>query len=161
MLLGDVLLEQGRLEEAATAYQKMMQLKPGLQAYIRAAQLRWLKGDLDGALQIARLAVRASSPTDPEAAAWVTTKLALYSLQANALPQAGEACEAALQQMPDYAPALLARGACCWPKVERPPRSLWLQQAPTQSVAGIPMGFGRRVARLKAAMAKPSKLKPN
>src|SRR6185436_18355873 len=82
----------------------------GLQAYIRAAQLRWLKGDLDGALQIARLAVRASSPTDPEAAAWVTTKLALYSLQANALPQASEACEAALQQMPDYAPALLARG---------------------------------------------------
>lgn len=109
-LLGDVLLEQGRLAEAATAYQKMMELKPGLQAYIRAAQVRWLKGDLDGALQIARLAVRASSPTDPEAAAWVLTKLALYSLQANQLAQANTACEEALQHIPNYAPALLARG---------------------------------------------------
>lgn len=109
-LLGDVLLEQGRLDEAAAAYQKMMGLKPGLQAYIRAAQLRWLKGDLDNALKIARLAVRASSPNDPEAAAWVATKLALYSLQANDLAQAREACEETLQQLPNYAPALLARG---------------------------------------------------
>src|SRR5262245_49728050 len=42
-LLGDVLMEQGRLDEAATAYQKMIDLKPFYQSYTRAAHLRWLR----------------------------------------------------------------------------------------------------------------------
>ena len=120
-LLGDVLLEQGQLDEAAVVYQKMMDLKPGSQAYIRAAQLRWLKGDLEGAIEMALAAVRASSPNEPESAAWVTTKLALYSLQAGLLPQAEAAAEAALKQLPGYAPALLARGR------------VWLAQGKTEA----------------------------
>ena len=32
-LLGDVLMEQGRLDEAATAYQRMIDLKPFYQSY--------------------------------------------------------------------------------------------------------------------------------
>ena len=36
-LLGDTLMEQGRLAEAATAYQKMIDLKPFYQSYTRAA----------------------------------------------------------------------------------------------------------------------------
>ncbi len=51
-LLGDVLMEQGRLDEAAAAYQKMIDLKPFYQSYTRAAHLRWLKGDLDGAIEM-------------------------------------------------------------------------------------------------------------
>jgi tetratricopeptide (TPR) repeat protein len=109
-LLGDVLLEEGRLDEAAVAYQKLMDLKPGLQAYIRAAQLRWLTGDLEGAIELALEAVRTSSPNEPEAAAWVATRLAMYDLQAGLLPQANDACAAALKVLPDYAPALLMRG---------------------------------------------------
>ncbi len=46
-LLGDVLMEQGRVAEAAGAYQKMIDLKPFYQSYTRAAHLRWLKGDLE------------------------------------------------------------------------------------------------------------------
>lgn len=42
-LLGDALMEQGRLDEAAAAYQKMLDLRPGLQSYSRAAHLRWLQ----------------------------------------------------------------------------------------------------------------------
>ena len=45
-LLGDALMEQGRLTEAATAYQKMLDLKPFYQSYTRAAHVRWLRGDL-------------------------------------------------------------------------------------------------------------------
>src|SRR5437016_4211778 len=41
-LLGDVLMEQGRLDEAIPAYQTMMDQKPGPQAYMRAAHMRWL-----------------------------------------------------------------------------------------------------------------------
>ena len=53
-LLGDVLMEQGRLTEAAEAYQKMIDLKPFYQSYTRASHLRWLKGDLDGAIELIR-----------------------------------------------------------------------------------------------------------
>ena len=50
-LLGDALMEQGRLDEAATAYQRMIDLKPFYQSYTRAAHVRWMKGDLEGALR--------------------------------------------------------------------------------------------------------------
>ena len=109
-LLGDVLMEQGRLDEAAAAYQKMMDLKPGLQAYSRAAHLRWLKGDLDGAREMIALAVQAASPRDAEAAAWVYTRAALYEWQASVMKTARASCDAALQTLPDYAPALLLQG---------------------------------------------------
>ena len=51
-LLGDVLMEQGRLTEAADAYQKMIDIKPFYQSYTRASHLRWLKGDLGGAIEL-------------------------------------------------------------------------------------------------------------
>ena len=43
-LLGDTLMEQGRLTEAAAAYQRMVDLKPFYQSYVRAAHLRWVRG---------------------------------------------------------------------------------------------------------------------
>ena len=69
-LLGDALMEQGRLDEAARAYQTMIDLKPFYQSYTRAAHLRWLRGDLNGAVQTMRLAISAASPRDPEAGPW-------------------------------------------------------------------------------------------
>src|SRR5262249_10496500 len=54
-LLGDALMEQGRLKEAVEAYQQMINLKPDLHAYARAAHMRWLKGDLDGAIEAMQL----------------------------------------------------------------------------------------------------------
>jgi tetratricopeptide (TPR) repeat protein len=109
-LLGDVLMEQGRLDEAADAYQKMVDMKPDLQAYARIAHYRWLKGDLVAATELMTMAVSAASPNAPESAAWVNTRLALYQFQAGNLPEAGETCVAALDFQKDYAPALLLRG---------------------------------------------------
>ncbi|NOT64043.1 MAG: hypothetical protein HOP19_27840 [Acidobacteria bacterium] len=110
MLLGDVLLEQGKLREATVAYQKLLDLKPGLQAYVRAAQLRWLSGDTEGAIEMALQAAQAASPKEAEASAWATTRLAFYQLHHGALPQAAASCESALELFPDYAPALLMKG---------------------------------------------------
>ncbi len=110
MLLGDVLLEQGKLDEAAHCYQKVLDLKPGLQAYTRAAQLRWLQGDTVGAIEMALQATRLGTPSDPEAGAWAATRLAFFDLHYGALPQAAAACETALELMPQYAPALLMKG---------------------------------------------------
>jgi len=56
-LLGDVLMEQGRLSEAIGAYQEMVNLRPDLQSYTRVAHLRWLKGDLEGAIALSQAIV--------------------------------------------------------------------------------------------------------
>lgn len=109
-LLGDALMEQGRLDEAAAAYQKMIDLKPCYQSYTRAAHLRWLKGDLDGALVAIRLAIDTASPRDPESSAWAWTRLAAYELQRGTLAAAADAAAAALEKQPDYAAALLTTG---------------------------------------------------
>jgi tetratricopeptide (TPR) repeat protein len=109
-LLGDALMEQGRLKEAVEAYQRMMNLKPDLHAYARAAHIRWLKGDLDGAIEAMQLAVSAASPLDPESAAWVHTRLASYELQAGRLEEAEERCALALSFHSNYAPTLLLQG---------------------------------------------------
>ena len=107
-LLGDALMEQGRLAEAATAYQRMIDLKPYYQSYTRAAHLRWLRGDLPGAIDLMRKAVASASPRDPEAGPWARTRLADYYLQAKRLELARAESDAALAARPGYAPALIA-----------------------------------------------------
>lgn len=109
-LLGDALMEQGRLEEAAEAYQRMVDLRPGLESYSRAANLRWLYGDLEGATAVMRLAARAGGTRNAEATAWAYTRLAQYELQSSAFDRALRAARAALKLRPEYAPALLAEG---------------------------------------------------
>lgn len=109
-LLGDVLMEQGQLEAAAEAYQKMVDIKPDLEAYARIAHYRWLKGDLAGATELMRLAVSAASPNAPESAAWVDTRLAFFQFQAGQISQANETLAAGLDYQKDYAPALLLLG---------------------------------------------------
>jgi tetratricopeptide (TPR) repeat protein len=109
-LLGDTLLEQGQIAGAAEAYQRMIDLKPFYQSYIRAAHLRWIKGDLRGALDLARQAIAAASPRDSEAVAWAHTRVAQYELQAGRARDARRGIDAALTALPDYAAALLLRG---------------------------------------------------
>lgn len=109
-VLGDILIDQGKVREAITAYQKMVDLRPDLQSYARAAYVRWLTGDLAGAIELMELATAASSPNDPDASAWAFTRLALYQLQRGATKQALASCNAALALQSDYAPAMLARG---------------------------------------------------
>ena len=109
-LLGDILMEQGRLTEAVTAYQKMIDLKPDLQSYTRVAHIRWLKGDLDGSIEVMRMAVTSGNPHDAEPTAWAYTRLGIYELQAGDTEIATKSAEIAFQFAPNYAAALLLRG---------------------------------------------------
>jgi len=109
-LLGDSLMEQGRLAEAVTNYQSMVNLRPDLQSYSRIAYIRWLTGDLDGAIEMMSMAVNSSSPRDPDSAAWVITRLGILQFQAGKIEEATQSCDAALQVRPNYPPALLLRG---------------------------------------------------
>jgi tetratricopeptide (TPR) repeat protein len=109
-LLGDALMEQGKLGDAVEAYQRMMNLKPDLRAYARAAHMRWLKGDLDGAIEAMQLAVSAASPSDTESASWVNTRLAFYEFQAGRVSEAETRCALALSLQSNYPPTLLLKG---------------------------------------------------
>jgi tetratricopeptide (TPR) repeat protein len=100
-LLGDVLMEQGKLDEAVIAYQTMMDQKPSPEAYSRAAHVRWLEGDLDGAIELMAIAVGGGG----EAESWMRARLAFYELQAGHAERA-----ASLVSQDDYPPALLVRG---------------------------------------------------
>jgi tetratricopeptide (TPR) repeat protein len=109
-LLGDVLMEQGRLTEAVGAYQKMIDLRPDLQSYTRVAHMRWLKGDLDGAIEVMWMAVTSGNSRDPEPTAWAYTRLGSYELQAGDTESAVKSSEIASQFVENYAAALLLRG---------------------------------------------------
>ncbi len=109
-LLGDSLMEQGRLKEAIVAYQTMVDLRPDLQSFSRIAHVRWLTGDLAGAIEMMQAAVSASSPRDADSAAWVNSRLATLQLHSGETEAAQQACEAALELRPNYPPSLLLRG---------------------------------------------------
>ena len=62
---GDALVELGRYDEAFTAYQRAVQLAPGLASYTRAAYALDLQGDVAGATRSLELAVgEAFTPQD-------------------------------------------------------------------------------------------------
>jgi tetratricopeptide (TPR) repeat protein len=109
-LLGDVLVDLGRLDEAMVAYQKMMDLKPDAHAYTRAAHLCWMTGNVIGAIELLEVAAMATSPHDSETAAWIWTKLGQLHFQNTAMEEARRACTMALQFQKDYPPALLLQG---------------------------------------------------
>ena len=109
-LLGDTLMEQGKLDEAAGAYQQMIDLKPSPHSYLRAAHLRWLKGDLAGAIPVMKMAARSSGPRDAESAAWIYTRLSALELQSGDFEEALRAADVALGFQAAYAPALFAKG---------------------------------------------------
>jgi len=66
--IGDGLLESGRYTAAGRAFQRMVDLRPGLPAFARISYLRELRGDTQGAIQAMRLAVRSAGT--PDDAAW-------------------------------------------------------------------------------------------
>src|ERR1700720_905290 len=88
----------------------MIDLRPDLQSYTRVAHMRWLKGDLDGAIAVMQAAVTSGSPGDAEPTAWAYTRLGIYELQAGQTESAIKSAEIALQFAENYAAALLLRG---------------------------------------------------
>jgi tetratricopeptide (TPR) repeat protein len=105
-LLGDVLVDRGEIEQATAAYQQMMDLRPDAHSYARAAHVRYLKGDLDGALEAMLAAARAASPRNRESFAWTWARLASYQLQSGDAQLARQSVERALEIFPDSQAAL-------------------------------------------------------
>jgi tetratricopeptide (TPR) repeat protein len=111
--LSDAALELGDLASAVDAGQRLLDLKPGLAAYGRAAHLRWITGDVPGAKLLYARAIEAGrGARDPEPMAWMMVQAALLFWNEGDLGGAMAGAREALALVPDYPPALALEGRC-------------------------------------------------
>ncbi len=102
--LGDSLMELGEYSAAADAYQKMVQLRPDMSSYNRAAYYRFVAGDAPGAIEIMKMAVESGSRS-PENVAWCLVDLGNMQFKVGRSEEAAKAFAGALRLFPGYHPA--------------------------------------------------------
>ena len=102
--LGDSLMELGEYSAAADAYQKMVQLRPDMSSYNRAAYYRFVAGDATGAIEIMKMAIDSGSRS-PENVAWCLVDLGNMQTKVGRIEEAGKAYQGALKLFPGYHPA--------------------------------------------------------
>jgi tetratricopeptide (TPR) repeat protein len=105
----DALVELGDYRGAISAAQKMVDLRPDSSAYARISYLRSLHGDIEGAIQTMKMAVKAADPRDLEGVAWCRVQLGNELLNAGKLVEADREFEDALLTFPGYKPAVEAQ----------------------------------------------------
>lgn len=101
-LLGDAYTELGDYSNAVGAFQQMMDRRPGLPAYTRAAYMRTLHGDLEGATEFMSMAIRGGARRDPEPLAWTLVQYGNLHFYQGQLEQAESAYQQALEFFPNY-----------------------------------------------------------
>jgi tetratricopeptide (TPR) repeat protein len=105
--LTDANAELGNYDEAEKAAQWMLDIRPGnVPGLTRAAYLRELFGDVDGALEFMGQAYEQTPPNELEDRAWVLTQMAHLQLSVGKLDSAQSLLQQALQLFPGYHYAL-------------------------------------------------------
>ncbi len=104
-ILVDALVELGAYEEAVMACDRMIALRPGISSYSRAAYLRELHGDTDGAIEAMKLAAEAGV-TGEEDRSWALYQLGQLYLGNDDLAGAEAIFNGILDETPYYAYAL-------------------------------------------------------
>ena len=108
--LSDAELELGNTEAAVEAAQRMVDVKPNLPSYSRAAYLQWLHADLPAAKESVRLAIDAGNDgKDHEPKAWVIVQAAMMFWNEGDTDGALAGFEQALAWMPHFPPALVGK----------------------------------------------------
>ena len=105
--LTDANVELGNYKDAETAAQWMLDLRPGnIPGLTRAAYLRELFGDIDGALDLMEMAYESTPPSESEDRAWILTQMAHLDLMIGKSSQAENLIQQALVMFPGYHYAL-------------------------------------------------------
>jgi tetratricopeptide (TPR) repeat protein len=105
--LTDANVELGNYNEAEQLAQWMLDLRPGnLPGMTRAAYLRELFGDIDGAVDLMNMAYQSTPPSEVEDAAWIITQMAHLNLAVGKIPDAEKQLQQALILFPGYHYAL-------------------------------------------------------
>jgi tetratricopeptide (TPR) repeat protein len=105
--LTDANAELGNYEEAEKSAQLMLDLRPGNSPGVaRAAYLRELFGDVDGALELMDMALQSTSPGEAEDAAWILSQIGHLELSVGRIADAETSLQQALVRFPGYHYAL-------------------------------------------------------
>ena len=105
--LTDANVELGNYDQAEKTAQLMLDLRPGNSPGVtRAAYLRELFGDVDGALELMNMALSSTSPSEAEDAAWILTQMAHLQQSVGKLDDAEKNLQQALTLFPGYHYAL-------------------------------------------------------
>src|SRR5215472_3491315 len=105
--LTDANVELGNYKDAEAAAQMMLDLRPGnLPGLTRAAYLRELFGDLDGALELMNMALQSTAPNEVEDEAWILSQMAHLELATGQTAAAEKFLQQALTLFPGYHYAL-------------------------------------------------------
>jgi tetratricopeptide (TPR) repeat protein len=103
----DANVELGNYSDAEKSAQQMLNLRPGyLPALTRAAYLRELFGDPEGALELMQMALESTPPSESEDRAWIATQMAHLKLGMGKVGEAESLLEQALTMFPGYHYAL-------------------------------------------------------
>ena len=126
----DALLELGELEAAERAAEKMLDLKPNLPSYSRVSYLRWLRGNVTEARELARLAIDAGAdPRAPEPRAFMLVQAALLFWNQGDIAGADAGFQRALETIADYPPALVGRARVALAESDAPRAVRLLERA--------------------------------
>jgi tetratricopeptide (TPR) repeat protein len=107
-LLVDANAALGNYSEAENAAQWMLNLRPGnTPAFLHAAELREVFGEQQGAIQLLKIVLDATPPTDVHGRVHVLTQMAHVSLETGDLTPAESMAEQALWLQPDDSHALV------------------------------------------------------
>ena len=105
--LTDANVELGDYPAAEKAAQWMLDLRPAnLPGLTRAAYLRELYGDIDGAIELMTMAYESTPPSEREDAAWILTQIAHLKLATGQTNEAERLLQQALTKFPAYHYAL-------------------------------------------------------
>ena len=105
--LVDANMELGNYEDAEKAAQWMLDMRPGnIPALTRAAYLREMFGDIDGAIELMNAAYQRTPPNELEDRAWILTHLAHLQLMTGKTENAEKLLNEALLLFPAYHYAL-------------------------------------------------------
>jgi len=101
-LLGDALLEQGKLAEAEANYLRMARKNFGYQSLIRLAWLKWRQGKQEASLNLWQQAFRKSDQVTDFDRAWCATKVAEAYLALGERRMSAHYVAQALSLYPNY-----------------------------------------------------------
>jgi tetratricopeptide (TPR) repeat protein len=111
-VLGDALLELGRYDEAFGAFQRMVDVEPGLAAYTRVSYARELQGDIAGARRALRFAAGVAPGSDDQA--FVRYHLGELARTSGDGATAAAAYREAAGFAPGWAPPLVGLARVAW-----------------------------------------------
>ena len=110
LALTDAKTELGLYEEAVESAQRLVDFRPNANSYVRVALLRSLHGDVKGAIEARKMALKIVDPNQKEVLAWHHSQLGNEYFNSGRTAEAESEYETALKILPGYHWALDGKG---------------------------------------------------